>query len=133
VRSIRVLILLVLGAATVACATSGTRPGALDSGVQGVIAVGPSCPVQPATLPCPDQPLADVDLTVIRQGSTTVVGGARSDAKGRFRIPLAPGAYVLNRAEPSNGAVPASARARPFLIYAHTFTELRMTFDSGIR
>ena len=95
--------------------------------------VGPTCPVQQETAICPDQPLASANLTVTRQGSATVVATTRSDGHGHFRIPLAPGAYILHPANPSDSAVPPSAPARPFLVHPHGYTELTVKFDSGIR
>jgi hypothetical protein len=130
---IRLLILALVGLGTAACAASGTSPPqALDSGVQGVTMVGPTCPVQQETA-CPDQPLASANLTVTRQGSATTVATGRSDADGHFRIPLAPGAYILRPANPSGDAVPPSAPARPFVVHPHAYTELTVKFDSGIR
>jgi hypothetical protein len=132
-RLMRLLILAAAGVATAACASSTSPSHTLDSGVQGVTMVGPSCPVQPETTLCPDRPLANAKLTVTVQRSATVVATGRSDADGRFRIPLAPGTYVLHPANSSNSAVPPSASARPFLIHPHTYTEIRVNFDSGIR
>jgi hypothetical protein len=130
----RLLILALVGLAAAACAASGTSPPQpLDSGVQGVALVGPTCPVQRETAACPDQPLAKVNLTVTRQGSATMAANGRSDANGHFRIPLAPGAYTLHPANPAGTAVPPSAPPRPFLVHPHAYTELTVRFDSGIR
>jgi hypothetical protein len=130
----RLLILALVGLATAACAASRPSPSQpLDSGVQGVTMVGPTCPVQPDTAACPDQPFAKANLTVTRQGSATVVATGRSDADGYFRIPLAPGAYTLHPANPAGTAVPPSAPARAFLVHPDAYTQLTLRFDSGIR
>jgi hypothetical protein len=134
VGSIRLIILALVALATAACAGGGASPPqALDSGVQGVTMVGPTCPAQQENAACPDRPLADANLHVTRQGSAAMVATGRSDADGRFRIPLAPGAYVLHPANPSGSAVPPSAPARPFSVDPHAYTELTVRFDSGIR
>jgi hypothetical protein len=133
-RPIRLLILALVAIAGTACgAVGGSPPRALDSGVQGVTMVGPTCPVQRDTAACPDQPLANANLSVTRQGAATVVATGRSDADGQFRIPIAPGAYVLHPANPSGGAVPPTAPARPFVVHPHAYTELTVRYDSGIR
>jgi hypothetical protein len=132
--SIRLIIVALVALATAACAAGGTSPPqALDSGVQGVTMVGPTCPVQRENAACPDQPLANASLTVTRQGSTAVVATGHSDADGRFRISLVPGAYMLLPANPSGSAVPPSAPARPFSVDPHAYTELTVRFDSGVR
>jgi hypothetical protein len=130
----RLLILTLIVFGTAACAASGTSPPKpLDSGVQGVTMVGPTCPVQQEAAACPDQPLARASLTITREGSATTVATGRSDADGHFRIPLAPGAYILHPANPSGSAMPPSAPARPFLVHPHAYTEVTVEFDSGIR
>jgi hypothetical protein len=133
-RPIRLLILALVGLGTAACAASETSPPQpLDSGVQGITMVGPTCPVQQENAACPDQPLANANLTVTRESSATTVATGRSDADGHFRIPLAPGNYVLQPANPSGDAVPPSAPARPFVVHPHAYTEVPVKFDSGIR
>ena len=133
-RPIRMLILALTGLAIVACAGSSTsQHQPLDSGVQGVTMVGPTCPAQPEAADCPDQPLATANLTITRQGSATVVATGRSDADGRFRIPLDPGTYTLHPSNPAGTTTPPSASAQSFVVHPHIYTALTVSFDSGIR
>jgi hypothetical protein len=133
-RPIRLLILALVGLANVGCAAIGTsQHQPPDSGVQGITMVGPTCPGQPDAATCPDQPLAKANLTITRQGSATVLATGQSDANGHFRIPLDPGAYTLRPTNPAGTSLPPLASPRPFVVHPHTFTELTISFDSGIR
>jgi hypothetical protein len=62
-----------------------------DSGIQGIVLLGPMCPVEQASSPCPDKPIAATVRINGPQGETTV----RSGSDGRFQAALAPGHYTL--------------------------------------
>ena len=72
-----------------------------QSGVTGVVRVGPQCPVETADDPCPDQPAANVTVTVSEQipgdsyAAGEVVARATTNAAGKYHIVVAPGDYVV--------------------------------------
>ena len=73
----------------------------------------------------------------LRYGEATVnnptgerVVQVQTDEQGRFNIALAPGDYVLHPESPNVFPV---ARDLPFTVTESTFTELSITYDSGIR
>ena len=110
-----------------ACAPFGT-PTPTDSGVEGQVLIGPTCPVVQVDNPCPDQPY-QATLTVL-----TPAGGKiaqfQTDAQGRFRVALAAGEYILR---PESPGVMPHAPEQTFTVLAGQFTRIIVTYDSGIR
>jgi len=118
---------LALGVVTLlaGCASSAVS-GSGDSGIRGLVRVGPACPVEQAGSPCPDRPLA-TELQIVR--GTDVVATARSGEDGGFRVALDPGSYTIRSA--SSGL--PSLRPVEVMVRPHAFTSVTLTFDSGIR
>jgi hypothetical protein len=110
-------------------AACGSPPPA-DTGVEGVVAIGPTCPVVQVGQDCPDQPYA-ADLTVANPHGK-IIARASADADGLFRIALVPGGYVLEAKASDDSPFP-SAATFPFTVQEGTWTRLDVTLDSGIR
>ncbi|MBI5351596.1 MAG: carboxypeptidase regulatory-like domain-containing protein [Chloroflexi bacterium] len=121
IRSISLLFVLFLAACR-------QTPQSLDSGIEGVVTVGPMCPVMRVDTPCPDQ-FYQAKLTVLTTGGKKIMQ-FQTDENGRFRIALAAGDYVLHPESP-NGL--PSAADKPFNVEEHKFTQLEISYDSGIR
>jgi hypothetical protein len=72
-----------------------------QSGVTGLVHVGPQCPVETAGNPCEDQPAANADVTVSEQipgdsyTAGKVVARTTTNPDGTYRILVAPGDYVV--------------------------------------
>jgi len=107
------------------CASSAAS-GSGDSGIRGLVLVGPTCPVEHAGSPCPDRPLA-TELQIVR--GTVVVGTVRSGEDGGFRVALDPGSYTIRSGRPG----PPSLRPVEVTVRPDAFTSVTLTFDSGIR
>jgi hypothetical protein len=107
----------------------GSAPPA-NTGVEGVVTIGPTCPVVQVGQDCPDQPYA-ADLTVANPHGK-IIARASADADGRFRIALAPGDYVLEAMAANDSPFPAAATF-PFAVQEGIWTRLDPTLDSGIR
>ena len=122
-RSLPILALVLI---LVAC---GSAPPAA-TGVEGVVTIGPTCPVVQIGQDCPDQPYA-ADLTVANQHGK-IITRASADADGQFRIALAPGDYVLEARAADDVPFPAAATF-PFAVQEGIWTHLDLTLDSGIR
>jgi hypothetical protein len=103
-------------------------PQPLDSGIEGVVRIGPMCPVMQLNNPCPDQPY-QATLTVLTTSGRKVTR-FQTDEQGRFRVDLAPGDYVLH--PESRNSLPFAADI-PFTVAQHKFTQLEISYDSGIR
>jgi len=105
-----------------------TAPTPTDSGIEGQVLIGPMCPVVQIGVECPDQPF-QAELSVLRSNGRHVLR-FRTDEQGRFRVPLAPGDYVL-RPESSN-MIPFAAEQN-FTVLPGQFTRIIVNYDSGIR
>jgi len=103
-------------------------PTPTDSGIEGQVVIGPMCPVVQIGVECPDQPY-QAELSVLRSNGSQVLR-FRTDEKGSFRVPLAPGDYVL-RPESSN-MIPFAAE-QDFTVLPGQFTRITINYDSGIR
>ena len=100
----------------------------LDSGIEGLVTIGPMCPVVQEDVPCPDQPYLAI-LTILTMDGKEIAQ-FQTDESGRFRVELAPGEYVL-RPDSPNG-LPFAADV-VFRVNEHEFTRLEISYDSGIR
>lgn len=100
----------------------------LTSGLTGTVLRGPITPVCQIQVPC-DAPFS-ADFSVERNGE--VVSRFRSDQDGRFTVMLEPGAYRVVPAANAPIIFPAS-QAKTVDVFAGRLTEIRLTFDTGIR
>jgi hypothetical protein len=113
----------------VACAGRGPSSSG-DSGIRGTVLLGPTCPVETVESPCPDRPLGDVEIRVLRGGD--VVATVRSDGEGRFAVALDPGRYEV-QAVVEEGGPGMSAKPVDVLVKNGVFNEVNVPVDSGIR
>jgi hypothetical protein len=113
----------------VACAGRGPSSSG-DSGISGTVLLGPTCPVETVESPCPDRPLADVEVQVLRAGD--VVATVRSAGDGRFTVALDPGhnevQAVVAQGGPGMPATPVDVT-----VPSGEFTDGSIPVDSGIR
>jgi hypothetical protein len=98
------------------------------SGIEGVILMGPACPVEQENVPCPDYPV-EATLAVLDAAEATLAE-IKSDVQGYFRIELPPGTYTL-QPKPLN----AIQRGAPqsVTVTAGQFISVTVTYDSGLR
>lgn len=115
-----------IGLLLAACA--GAAPP--ESGVEGRVWVGPTCPVVQEGVPCPDRPLA-AELEV-RDSAGRVVARTQSEPDGSYEIPLTEGTYLMTPLSPSEAGLP-SASPFPFEVPAGAWLSLDIHYDSGIR
>jgi hypothetical protein len=122
--TLAVLLLLLLSACASRAASSG------DSGIRGVVLLGPMCPVESTRSPCPDRPLGDALVRILRDGD--VVSEVRSDGDGRFTVALDPGSYVL-QAVTKKGGPGMFAKPLDVTVPSKGFVDVTVTVDTGIR
>jgi hypothetical protein len=126
-RRLSILLLLVLSA-TVACGDGAAGDG--TSGIEGRVTIGPQCPVMQEGSPCPDAPYV-ATVRVLRDGASVATG--RSGQDGSFRISVAPGEYVVDGVPLEENGI-AMVRVQPrVVVTAGGYTQVDLSFDSGIR
>ena len=107
--------------------------GPAESGVTGVVQLGPQCPVETEGQPCDERPAAQVAVTISRQlpgeayAAGEVVARGVTNADGRFRIAVAPGEYVVS-AEAGMSCELMDARVAEGI-----YVEVVVPCDTGIR
>jgi hypothetical protein len=124
------LALLVAGVLAVILAGCGGAEPPAGTGVEGVVTIGPMCPVVQVGQPCPDKPYA-AKLTVVNPSGKAITR-ASADADGRFRIPLEAGDYLLQAEATDDGPFPGPA-SLSFSVSEGAWTRLEVILDSGIR
>lgn len=115
-------------AATTACGgKSGAGPS--ESGVYGTVKRGPLKPICTRGPSCYG-PAPNVTLTFSSGGKTTrkPVARAVTNAKGDYRLTLAPGTYVVQAKIGIGGVRPTSVR-----VLAGRYVRLDLVADTGIR
>lgn len=117
-----------IGLLIISLATCSTKPAPTDSGIEGQVLIGPMCPVVQEGQECPDQPY-QATLTVNSLNGRKIVQ-VQTDEEGRFKIPLAPGEYILHPESPN---VLPFAGEQTFIVEAGKFTQISVNYDSGIR
>ena len=120
----RILILSMFALA--ACSSVQATP--TDSGVEGMVFIGPMCPVVQEGEECPDQ-LYQAVLTVNSPTGERIVQ-IQTEADGTFHTPLPPGEYILHPESPN---VMPFAGEQPFVVEEGVFTRVVVHYDSGIR
>jgi len=108
-------------------AATPTPPQAGATGIEGLVTVGPTCPVERPESPCPDRPLA-ARITIWR--GDTQVAEIRSGDDGRFLVLLRPGDYrIVGETE---GTFPRGTTVE-VTVAAGRLTQVLLQYDSGIR
>jgi len=117
-----------IGLLIISLATCSNEPAPTNSGIEGQVFIGPMCPVVQEGQECPDQPYqAALTVTSLEGGKIAQV---QTDEAGRFKIPLAPGQYILHPESPN---VMPFASEQTFIVEAGRFTQVIVNYDSGIR
>ncbi len=109
----------------------GTTPtGAFQSGIAGLVTLGPACPgpVRIGDTQCADKPY-QATFTVLDTAGQVVLH-FQTDPDGRFRIELAPGVYTLHPEKKS--AFPIT-HDQDVVVTAGQFVDVQIKFDSGMR
>lgn len=120
-------ILIVLALAGCAGASALLGPDA-DQGIDGLVLLGPQCPVVRQDAPCPDAPhRATIDVWDARG---TYVTRVRSAEDGRFQVGLRAGDYVL---EPEAGHPFPYAGPMQVTVPRGEWTAVTVLYDTGIR
>jgi hypothetical protein len=101
-----------------------------DSGIYGQVLLGPTCPVERPGLACADKAY-QATLTVLTPSGKRVARFT-TNPEGSFRVQLPPGIYTLHPETPEGQMLPIG-RDQDFIVDAGKFTQLTVSYDSGIR
>jgi hypothetical protein len=125
----RWLVLLLVGSLLAACGSSSpTAPP--DTGIKGVVTVGPTCPVERVgEPPCVAPLVATLAITSADDGS--VVTRVTSADDGTFTVDVPPGDYVIVP-EPAGDPYPFGQPVE-VTVEPGTYAEVEVAYDSGIR
>lgn len=100
------------------------------SGIDGMVTLGPLCPVSRLEEPCPDRPFAATLLVRTAAGQT--LGPVQSDASGRFTLDVPPGKYVIEPQLTSSGRLPFAGPV-DVTVPATGRAAVTIAYDTGIR
>lgn len=103
-----------------------------DSGVEGVVTLGPTCPVmREGDNSCADKPYA-TNIQVIAVGSpnSSPFATVESDKQGKYKIMLPSGEYAL---QPVGGEVMPRCETKEITIEPAKIIEVNLSCDTGIR
>lgn len=120
---------LLLAVLLAGCGTATSPPTRVGSGtVTGRVLAAPGCPVERASSPCPDIPVAGAQVSALRGGK--VVAAIRSRRGGAFQFRLDAGTYILTAV--NAGGYRSTARA-VITVRPGRRVSVTLTVDSGIR
>jgi hypothetical protein len=106
-------------------------PTSVESGIEGLVQIGPNCPAVQSERSCPDRPFA-ASLMVMHAAEGRQVLTVRSGQDGTFRVQLAPGTYRLVPHSPKPGA-PPYAEPQTVTVEEGKYVSIVIKYDSGIR
>lgn len=119
---------LVAALCVASCGTDAMVGPELLQGIDGLVLIGPQCPVQSIENPCPDLPhVASIE---IRDSQDRFVVRVRSDAQGEFRTGLSAGDYILR---PQSGDPFPVAGPLEVTVTVEQYVQVVVMFDTGIR
>jgi hypothetical protein len=123
-------VLIVLMELMVACGSSQQpASGSQVSLVVGTVTAGPVTPVQRVGRPN-SRPLPGASVEALRGGD--VVAAARSDDRGRYRLTIRPGTYLI-RARPPGRFLSKQEPVKTVTVSAGETLTIDFSFDTGIR
>ncbi len=103
-----------------------------NSGVEGKVTIGPTCPVMRAgDTSCDDRPYATtVQVIAVGSPKSSPFATTESDKNGAYAIMLPPGEYAI---QPVGGSVLPRCETKNITITPSKITSLDLSCDSGIR
>ena len=123
----RVLASITLSIALAACGAQAAQPG---TGIQGIVEMGPTCPVERINSPCPPHPIAAT--VVVRDAAGREVTRFNAAADGHFKVDLAPGSYSIVGLNIGSSGFPRPIPTS-LTVPSGTYTSINVEYDSGIR
>ena len=104
----------------------------IDSGVEGTVTIGPTCPVvRDGDTTCSDRPYS-TDIQIIAEGQikSSPYAMTKSDNEGNYKIVLPPGKYSF---QPVGPGIMPRCEFKDVTVSANAIARLDLTCDSGVR
>lgn len=101
-----------------------------SSGIEGHVTEGPMCPgpVSIGATECQDQPY-QANITILDANKDQITQ-FQTDSNGYFKIPLAPGTYILH---PESDKPLPNAADQIVIVTEGQFTQVSIIYDTGLR
>ena len=103
----------------------------LDTGIEGVVTIGPQCPVVQQDTPCPDKPF-QAEIVVQDADTGDEVARFETTEAGTFSVNTMPGSYRVVPQSPNEGG-PPTAQEQLVEVRPGEYTHVDISYDSGIR
>ena len=112
--------------------TDGVAPQAFGR-LAGTVTIGPNCPVETATNPCPTPPDAYKlrKILVYNEAKTNLLHVVDIDSQGAYFIDLPPARYTVDLR--GSGIDKTKDLPKTVDIHANAVTTLNVNIDTGIR
>lgn len=114
-----------------AVACSGPEPAPAQSGIKGLVTIGPTCPESRDAEECERAPY-EAKLVIKDLETGEEAARVQSGEDGAFSVELAPGEYVVEPAK-RNTLVPPYADPQTVIVREGAFTSIEIVYDSGVR
>lgn len=103
-------------------------PAPRESGIEGQVLIGQTCPAAQLGQGCPAQPYP-ATLTVNSPNGGMIIQ-FQTDGQGHFRVPLAPGEYILHPESPNGLPFAADQMIN---VGTGQYTQITVNYDNGVR
>lgn len=105
-----------------------------NSGVEGTVTYGPTCPVQhlPPEPTCEPRPYV-VDIAIKSLDGKTTIAQTSSGADGRYKINVKPGSYLIQTVNLRGSIESLGEYSGKVTVFNNKFTHLDIEIDSGMR
>jgi len=103
-----------------------------ESGIEGIVLIGPTRPVVRVGDDTPDEVPIATQLQVVRAPDGGEVARLESGQDGKFRIALPPGEYVVRQAQEPGRRYPIAAEV-PVQVHSGKYSSITLHLDSGLR
>jgi hypothetical protein len=124
-----IICLLVISLYIISC-SNRPKTEELSSGITGQVLLGPMTPVMRSDKIVPDKPY-QAKIKIL-DGKRELITEFETDKEGKFRIPLAPGTYIISPVAPKPN-LPPSPEEITVTVEEGKYLETKVLFDTGIR
>jgi hypothetical protein len=127
-----VLALCLFAASIVPSPLMNAAPTQSDSGIRGRVVLGPLTPSTQVGERVREQPF-QTTLDIVKAEDESLVIQIRTRPNGRFVVGLEPGDYIVRSASSDETRKRPSIEPAPVTVPPHTYVDVTISADTGIR